>query len=73
MSKLLSRKFWLLAITYILFTVFFVLGKLPVNWFCFSILGMTAFYFVANVWEHQLDSLSIDDIISIVEDLLDRK
>lgn len=73
MNKLLSRKFWLLAITYILFTVLFLLGKLPVNWFCFSILGMTAFYFIANVWQHQIASLSIDDIIDIVSDILDRK
>ena len=73
MNKLLSRKFWLLAITYIVFTTFFALGKLPVNWFCLSMLGMTAFYYLANVFEKQISGLTIDQIINIVDMYLDGK
>jgi len=71
MNKLLSRKFWLLAITYIVFITLFALGKLPVNWFCLSMLGMTAFYYIANVLEKQISGLTIDQIISIVDTYLD--
>lgn len=73
MNKLLSRKFWLLAITYIVFITFFAIGKLPVNWFCLSMLGMTAFYYIANVLQKQLENLTIDQIIEIVDSYLDRK
>lgn len=73
MNKLLSRKFWLLAITYIVFITLFALGKLPVNWFCLSMLGMTAFYYIANVLQKQLENLTIDQIIEIVDSYLDRK
>ena len=69
MEKLLSRKFWLLAITYLLFTFLFIFGKIPVNWFCLSILAMSAFYFIANVWQKQLSGMSVDQIIEILERL----
>ena len=72
MSKLLSRKFWLMMITYVVFIGFFALGKLPVNWFCGSLLAISAFYFIANVWEKQINTLTIEQIIDIVKDIRDK-
>ena len=69
MSKLLSRKFWLLAITYIAFTALFIVGKMPVSWFCLSILGMTAFYYIANVWEKQIEQMDINDIMDLIDEI----
>lgn len=72
MSKLLSRKFWLMMITYVVFIGLFALGKLPVNWFCGSLLAISAFYFIANVWQKQISTLTIDQIIEIVTDIRDK-
>ena len=69
MSKLLSRKFWLMLITYIVFIVLFTFGKIPVNWFCGSLLAISAFYFIANVWEKQINTLTIEQIIDIIKDI----
>ena len=69
MNKLLSRKFWLMMITYIVFVIFFIFGKLPVNWFCGSLLAISAFYFIANVWEKQINTLTIEQIIDIIKDI----
>ena len=69
MNKLLSRKFWLLMITYIIIIIFFAIGKIPVNWFCGSLLAISAFYFIANVWEKQISTLTTEQIIDIIKDV----
>lgn len=69
MNKLLSRKFWLLMITYVVIIAFFAIGKIPVNWFCGSLLAISAFYFIANVWEKQISTLTPEQIIDIIKDL----
>ena len=69
MNKLLSRKFWLLMITYIIIIIFFAIGKIPVNWFCGSLLAISAFYFIANVWEKQISTLTTEQIIDLIKDI----
>ena len=69
MNKLLSRKFWLLMITYIVIIIFFAIGKIPVNWFCGSLLAISAFYFIANVWQKQISTLTPEQIIDIIKDI----
>ena len=69
MNKLLSRKFWLLMITYVVIVIFFAIGKIPVNWFCGSLLAISAFYFIANVWEKQISTLTTEQIIDIIKDI----
>jgi len=58
-----------MMITYIVFVIFFMFGKLPVNWFCGSLLAISGFYFIANVWEKQINTLTIEQIIDIVKDI----
>jgi len=69
MNKLLSRKFWLLMITYIIIIIFFAIGKIPVNWFCGSLLAISAFYFIANVWQKQISTLTTEQIIDLIKDI----
>jgi len=69
MNKLLSRKFWLLMITYVVIIIFFAIGKIPVNWFCGSLLAISAFYFIANVWEKQISTLTTEQIIDLIKDI----
>lgn len=60
MSKILSRKFLLLFATYIAFVVFFALGMLSERWFCGSLLAMSLFYFVTNVWQKSITEFEPD-------------
>jgi len=69
MNKLLSRKFWMLMLTYVIIIIFFAIGKIPVNWFCGSLLAISAFYFIANVWEKQISTLTTEQIIDIIKDV----
>ena len=69
MNKLLSRKFWMLMLTYVIIIIFFAIGKIPVNWFCGSLLSISAFYFIANVWEKQITTLTTEQIIDIIKDV----
>ena len=69
MNKLLSRKFWLLMITYVVIIIFFAIGKIPVNWFCGSLLAISAFYFIANVWQKQISTLTTEQIIDLIKDI----
>lgn len=74
MSKLLSRKFWLLIATYIAFVVFFALGMLSEKWFCGSLLAMSLFYYLANVWQKAIENYApnldaiIDGIIARIKE-----
>lgn len=72
MNKLLSRKFWLLLLTYLVFIIFFTLGKIPVNWFCGSLLACSLFYFIANVWQKQISTLTAEQIIDLIRDAIDK-
>lgn len=54
MNKILSRKFLLLFATYVAFVVFFALGMLSEKWFCGSLLAMSLFYYVTNVWQKKI-------------------
>ena len=70
MSKLLSRKFVLLLLTYIAFIVFFALGRLGEKWFCIGMLAMSLFYYLANVWQKAIENYTpnLDDIIDRILD-----
>jgi hypothetical protein len=74
MSKLLSRKFWLLIATYIAFVVFFALGMLSEKWFCGSLLALSLFYYLTNVWQKAIENYApnldaiIDSIISRIKE-----
>lgn len=74
MNKLLSRKFWLLIATYIAFVVFFALGMLSEKWFCGSLLAMSLFYYLANVWQKAIENYApnldaiIDSIIARIKE-----
>ena len=69
MDKLLSRKFWLAAMTYVVFVVFFALGMIPVNWFCLSLLGLSLFYFIANVWQKQIEGLQLSELADLIKSI----
>lgn len=69
MYKLLSRKFCLLLITYAVFIVFFALGYIGERWFCGSLLAMSFFYYIANVWQKAIENYT-PDIDAIVDMIL---
>lgn len=68
-SAIFSRKFLLVTATYIAFVVFFAMGKLSEAWFCGSLLGLSFFYYLANVWQKSIENYE-PDIGAIVEALL---
>lgn len=71
MSKLLSRKFWLLIATYIAFVVFFALGMLSEKWFCGSLLALSLFYYLANVWQKAIENYT-PNLDAIVDSIIAR-
>ncbi len=54
MKKMFGRKFLLLFATYAALVVFFALGRLSDAWFCGSMLAMSLFYYIANVWQKKI-------------------
>ena len=71
MTKLFSRKFWLLIATYIAFVAFFAFGMLSEKWFCGSLLAMSLFYYLTNVWQKAIETYQ-PDLDAIVDMILDR-
>lgn len=71
MNKLLSRKFWLLIASYVAFIVFFSLGMLTEKWFCGSLLAISLFYYLANVWQKAIETYT-PNLDAIVDAILDR-
>lgn len=68
--KLYSRKFILLLITYAVISVAFFCGMLKENLFVIALLSMAVFYYFANVWQKQIESITKEDILEIKEYLL---
>jgi len=73
--KIYSRKFILLAVTFVTFVVFFALGMLSEKWFCGSLLGISLFYYLANVWQKAIENYvpNLDAIIDSILDALGKK
>jgi hypothetical protein len=74
MSKFFSRKFILLLVTYAAFVIFFAFGMLSEKWFCGSLLALSLFYYLANVWQKAIENYApnldaiIDSIISRIKE-----
>ena len=73
--KIYSRKFILLAVTFVTFVVFFALGMLSEKWFCGSLLGISLFYYLANVWQKAIENYTpnIDAIIDMIMDRIGKQ
>ena len=74
MSKFFSRKFLLLLVTYAAFIIFFAFGMLSEKWFCGTLLALSLFYYLANVWQKAIENYApnldaiIDSIISRIKE-----
>jgi small-conductance mechanosensitive channel len=68
--KLYSRKFILLLITYAVISVAFFCGMLTEKLFVIALLSMAVFYYFANVWQKQIESITKEDILEIKEYIL---
>ena len=75
MNKFFSRKFILLLVTYLAFVLFFAFGMLSEKWFCGSLLGISLFYYLANVWQKAIENYvpNLDAIIDSILDALGKK
>ena len=71
MSKLFSRKFLLLFATYAAFVLFFAFGKLSEVTFTGGLLGLSLFYYIANVWQHSIESYT-PDMGMIIDKLIEK-
>jgi len=69
--KIYSRKFILLAVTFVTFVVFFALGMLSEKWFCGSLLGISLFYYLANVWQKAIENY-VPNLDAIIDMIMDR-
>ncbi len=69
MSKFLSRKFILLFITYLAFVGFFAFGMLSEKWFCGSLLALSLFYYLANVWQKAIENY-VPDLDAIIDSII---
>ncbi len=75
MNKFFSRKFILLLVTYLAFVLFFAFGMLSEKWFCGSLLALSMFYYLANVWQKAIENYTpnIDAIIDMIMDRIGKQ